>query len=308
MSNRQIKPIVRINDLIELHGDTFSHCEGCATCTEIRSLGKGMEQTPEQRYVHILAKGQDMTKNEIKLMLDNGVNRRRILKSLKISTTDFHEMLTNYGFTKSQMAKGDDYMKVSKEKYDDLKAKGLSDKKIAVKVGVSAVTIHNYKKMWKQEDQQTEYQDLKRQVQTAAATDPNIVKALELRIAELEEQANGYPALMERAGKLESQNVNLQENLDKEMLRSFQLKSDLEKAHAEIKDLESAAEDLENESGRSLEEKQELLIQISEWEEKARLYARENELMTVSYKEIQEILKKSKAECKAAREYIKVAI
>lgn len=152
MSIRLIKPIILINDLIDQHGDTFSRCKGCTTCSKISDLRKGMEQTPEQRYEHILAKGQDMTKNEIKLMLDNGVNRRRILKSLKISSTDFHEMLTNYGFTKSQMAKGDDYMKVSKEKYDDLKAKGLSDKKIAVKVGVSAVTIHNYKKMWKQED------------------------------------------------------------------------------------------------------------------------------------------------------------
>lgn len=125
-----------------------------------------------------------------------------------------------------------------------------------------------------------EYEHLKEQVKEKAAANPQIVKLLQEHIAELEEQVKAYPALMERAAKLETENMRLQE--ETEALR------------LEIYNLNKSAEDTE--------------IELDKWREEARLWKREHDNLDSAYKTISGILKAKREENKAIKAALKAVL
>lgn len=139
--------IVLINDLIDQHGDTFTRCKGCSICKKISKL-RGRERSPEEKYKHILDKGQDMTLSDISFLVDRKVQKRKIQHALKMNAEEFFIMMSELGLSKRRVQKVGK-VKLSQEAYEQLKAKGLSEKEIAKKLNVSTATIWNHKKQWK---------------------------------------------------------------------------------------------------------------------------------------------------------------
>lgn len=146
---------IKINDLIDQHGGTFTKCPGCSTCTEIKKLQKLLQENPEERFAHILQKGQDMTRSEIEFLIDNEVQNKVIRKHLGMTTNLYTQMLKNFGlsFEKNMKQKGVEEMaKITQEEYQDLKAKGMSNKAIAELKGVTPSYISFLIKQWKGND------------------------------------------------------------------------------------------------------------------------------------------------------------
>ncbi|TYR75563.1 hypothetical protein FZC79_10355 [Rossellomorea vietnamensis] len=124
-------------------------CEGCETCDEIRRLRDRLENNNANnpKVQRILAKGRDMTKSDIEYLISKDVERNYIRKTLKMHNNEFIEMMVGWGFSKkrgdSEMAKLKEF---TVEEYQNLKAQGLSDSKIAKRKGVTPPSIAQWKK------------------------------------------------------------------------------------------------------------------------------------------------------------------
>lgn len=136
---------LRIIDLIDQHGDTFEECGGCPTCSEIERLRKSMERTPEKKFAHILAKGQDMKRADIELLIESGVMKKAIREAWGMPKNQFWELLQDWGF---EIRKGMGNVSAMIEQYKTLKAKGLTDYKIAKELNISSATLSQRKKKW----------------------------------------------------------------------------------------------------------------------------------------------------------------
>ncbi|WP_217269811.1 hypothetical protein [Neobacillus endophyticus] len=140
---------LRIIDLIDQHGDSFEKCNGCPLCKEIMQLRQKLERDPADKYSHILAKGQDLTKSEISMLLHRGLTANEIRKHLKMSNLEFQEILSHWGLTKKERMRGEDDMaKITLEEYQDLKAQGKSDKEIAHIKKMPPTYLPALKKKW----------------------------------------------------------------------------------------------------------------------------------------------------------------
>jgi hypothetical protein len=119
-------------------------CNGCSTCSEIVSLRNRLMFN--QKVVDTLAKGQLMTKNDIKFLIGKDVRLIEIRKAIGMGGNGFNELMHNWGFSKrrgdSDMAKLKDF---TVEEYMSLK-KDLNDEQIAEEKEVSPATIWNWKK------------------------------------------------------------------------------------------------------------------------------------------------------------------
>jgi hypothetical protein len=141
---------MRIIDLLDEHKDTLSECPGCSICAEIQTLSKKFNRDSTEKFKHILAKGQDMTRSDLVFLIDNDVPVAVIRKAVGINYTDFSNMLINYGLTQRRNKKeGEPKMaKITLEEYQDLKAKGKADKEIALDKGVNIQYLSQLKKKW----------------------------------------------------------------------------------------------------------------------------------------------------------------
>lgn len=85
-----------INRLIDNHctkcpvfGDLNSNSHPCKTNCDIGSrlinLGKDLRSTSVKRTEEVLNKGKDMTTKEIKYLVEKGVTKREIARSLKLN-------------------------------------------------------------------------------------------------------------------------------------------------------------------------------------------------------------------------------
>ena len=295
-----MKPIIRINDLIDQHGDTFTDCPGCSICKEIENLREQVDISPEKRFKHILDKGDKMTKSEIIMLLENEVTKNTIREVLGMDEPSFRVMMANWGL-RQKYTKGVHLMKINQKKYNDLKAKGYTDKAIATENGISTATLCNYKKKWNGE---SEYQQVKEEVAAAASLDENIDKALRNRISELEQQVKEYPILIEKIEKLEEANVDLGNEKDRLLLANH-------KQRTENEELKAAASDLEEEAAGKDEKinnlTSEILVyqnEVEDWKQKAHQYAQENEKIQIGCKEIRNILESQNKELKAYKRIV----
>jgi uncharacterized protein (DUF2267 family) len=146
--------IIQINDLIDQHGDTFTQCKGCSTCTKIQTLRNQMRNV--SKINKLLNKGQDMTKSDIAYLISRDVKKGDIKKAMKIGSMEFHDLMVNWGFRKKKGMGRLPKLEMSVEEYKGYKEKGMSDKKVAEEKGVAAGTID----YWKKKHHISSYSDL----------------------------------------------------------------------------------------------------------------------------------------------------
>jgi hypothetical protein len=140
-----MKLTVRINDLIDQHGDTFTMCKGCSICKEINKLRKELDNNDIPKvFRKILQKGEDMTKSDIETLIDGGVSKTEIRKALGYHKLLFLDLLKSFGLVR-EYEKGDEELNLTADEYYQLKEQGLLDEQIADKVGVKAHYLRNWK-------------------------------------------------------------------------------------------------------------------------------------------------------------------
>lgn len=76
-----------------------SRCGECLFGVEIYTAGEELIELKEKRIEQILTKGPDMTKKELTFLLNKKVNKRRIIKSLKIGDRSFYQLMENWNLT-----------------------------------------------------------------------------------------------------------------------------------------------------------------------------------------------------------------
>jgi hypothetical protein len=223
---------IRINDLIDQHGESFAECTGCSLCDEIQELRKKLERYPAEKFKHILDKGPDMTKSDIALLLENEVKMEDIRKALGITQHYFWELMKNLGFKR----RGNEMAKLTFEEYQDLKAQGLTDKEIAEKKDLHPAYVPQLKKKWFNGADKTA--DSEKEVKV-------IETPQEDRTAEYERIMAGLKAELQ--------------NKDKDIEQKNELIQSLRQKVQEYENLNAACEDVENELASLREENDKLL-------------------------------------------------
>ncbi|WP_057766722.1 hypothetical protein [Cytobacillus praedii] len=212
--------IIRVTNLIDQHGESFTDCEGCHICNEIKNLRKELNKNGVPKgFKHILAKGEDMTRSDIATLLEGEVPKNEIKKALKINKDKFVELLRNFGLERGYEKKSDMGVvdvEITAKEYYSLKGKGMKDTEIAEKKGVNPNTLRNWKyhnriKAFKKaeqpklkgnynsetkptkEDQEAEYRQLINELSTALNDEKKsgkekdtLIEKLEAKVSELE--------------------------------------------------------------------------------------------------------------------------
>lgn len=134
--------IEEVSRLLDMHGEGFVDCPGCDICKRIEELRKEIDRSPEVKFKHILDKGQDMTKSEIKFLLENEVPKRVIREAVKMGGKTFYDLLKTWGIEggNDELAK----LKMTVDEYIELSQK-MTIKEIADLKGVTPATIYNWR-------------------------------------------------------------------------------------------------------------------------------------------------------------------
>ncbi|WP_370222030.1 hypothetical protein [Cytobacillus sp.] len=123
-----------------------SACGGCNVFQELTQLRSAIDRPAEEKFKPLLMKGQDMSKTDLMILLENNVDRNSIRNSLKMSQKAFNTLLRDYGllntYTKvkeeSEVSKlnlsVEEFVQlnyVEKKSYDEIsKLKGFDRKQI----------------------------------------------------------------------------------------------------------------------------------------------------------------------------------
>lgn len=233
----------------------------CASCTKKNS----------QNYKYVCYKNCDIGKK----LLDLGKELESIKRERKPKMTK--EVL--------------DY-----DHYKVLKAQGKTTREIAQEYGIKENTLYVKAHNWKKEhgEKNDDYQEVKQEVKEAVAVDTNVIKVLELKISEMEQQVKDYPNIVNKAKQLENEKTSLEIDFEKAITYHQELFNKLDQADGEIKELKAAAEDLEHETDQTAKREEQLLVELDEWKEKAQLYASENEKLSKGYKVIGKVVDENK--------------
>lgn len=152
-----MKPITRINYLIDQHGDSFTTCKGCLICEEIQQIRKSLERDPVEKCNRVLKKGQSMTVTDIKYLITNDVPREKIRQSLQMHKVAFHKMMKDLGIESGRLVKEEEKVSKSKiqmtaEEFVQWKyVEKLSLGAIGKKFGVGNAAVHYWKENRKAE-------------------------------------------------------------------------------------------------------------------------------------------------------------
>lgn len=214
----------RLIDLLEEHGESFLECKGCSLCSEIKKLRKYIDRDPADKFQHILAKGQDMTKSEIAFLKENDVTIETIGKALGMSKSTVTKLLDNFGLVKRR--ENDEMAKLALEEYQDYKAKGLTDKDIATKKGMNPQYISQLKKKWFNEtekpklaivepveskptrqDKESEYAALINELSDKVKQQEGMIEKLQAKVEE-------YENLNAACADVEEETANLRKEVD----------------------------------------------------------------------------------------------
>ena len=299
-----MRTITLINDLIDQHED-YTKCsdENCKICTEIKKLSAPLNKDGSGKKIRqLIRKGADMTTSDVHYLIESGVRKNDIRKALKMTPLTFVEFLDDIGLKRKR--EGEEEMKISQVKYEELKHKGITDAQIAEKIGVSDATIYNYKKKWypkvdeNKSVKKQEYQEVKEKVAVAVDLDENVEKALLSRIKELELQAKEYPELINKVENLEDANILLGKENNRLLLLDDQKSK-------EINQLKDAATDLEDEIDALKNEVKAYEHEAKDWKSKAQCYAIENEGMSNQYQNINNAFESQTKELKLFRALLK---
>lgn len=144
MNRKQI--IQRIGHLEDQHKEKMidgEYCRGCEICEEITKLSVHIKHSPN--VAEILEKGEDMTKSEIKYLIDKQVDFEVIANALKTDVESFRELWKKWQGSEIKQRKVRTPVTITIDEYLKLSGSGLMDKEIAEKIGVSRQTITNRK-------------------------------------------------------------------------------------------------------------------------------------------------------------------
>lgn len=133
-------------------------CVGCVVYEQLNILrpfidGNEAKQKVSERESY-LAKGPDMSKSELKWLLEEKVPPLQIYRALQVDKKEYYELLTMYGFTrfipKKQPKEEKKKMvatslELSMEEYVEFNSQGLKDIEIAKLKGVNKQQIANWK-------------------------------------------------------------------------------------------------------------------------------------------------------------------
>jgi hypothetical protein len=229
-----MKLTVRINDLIDQHGDTFTMCKGCSICKEINSLRKEMDNGDiPKAFRKILKKGKDMTKSDIAALIEGGVSKKQIRKALGFNSVQFSDLIKAFGFSRGY-EKEEEELDLTAEQYLKMKEQGLKDDQIADRLGVKAHYLRNWKykngikagrapkqpvteevkpieSITTQTDKQAEYRQLINELSDSLNKERESVKELENQIQSLTEERDHYRGRM-MAGTVEE---NLKKTIER---------------------------------------------------------------------------------------------
>lgn len=180
MAVRKKELMIRINDLLDgcqgcekddegYRGDFDIQCAGCSIYEELKRLRPKVLADSPNRYKHILAKGPDMTTEDIRKLIEfYEVPKKTIFKVLKMRKSHFNEMLKNLGLAKEY--------KTSKKEVVDV-ARGIdltvdefvhlhheqkkAIKEIAVEKGIKPTNLYAWKKYHNDKIQKAIFEKMK---------------------------------------------------------------------------------------------------------------------------------------------------
>jgi chromosome segregation ATPase len=274
-TRKQIR--ISINNLIDQHGDTFEKCKGCPICVEIHQLQESLIRDPEQKYQHILSKGQDMTKSEITMLLENGMTAATIRKYMKMDNGTFQNTLHNWGLSKRNRKDEDDMGKLEMtiEEFVDLRyVQKLPFTKIAELKGVKDPTIHNWKNARESQINlrlkalNLPTTEEKKLPKTKYTSNENNAKSDEYErlISALRNDLNAYHSQLEEKDDQIRSLHHQRELFKKEMSENNDYILSLQNKVQDLENLHAACEDVENELASLKEENTVMKKRIEELE------------------------------------------
>lgn len=144
--------IKEVSRLLDIHGETFLECPGCEVCQKIDALREEFDRPPEEKFKHVLEKGQDMTKSDIEFLLDNDVSKKTIRKAMNMNRSTFNKLLDQFGIDGGgEMAR----LKMTVDEYLEL-SKTKNNTEIAELKGVTPAAIYYWRTKHKDELQKRE--------------------------------------------------------------------------------------------------------------------------------------------------------
>jgi hypothetical protein len=210
----------RITDLLEWHEGTYPSCPGCSICEEIETLRKHLDREPAEKFKHILSKGQDMTKSDIALLIDNDVQKNVIKKYLNMHNEEFYDLMERYGFSNRRKKKVGDEMaretlNIDIDEFIQLHhVEGKSFSEIEKEKGLKTPAFANWRWRKKQEiqsaldslqiapestEKQKEGVSSSEEKERAQASQMNAITKRDMRIRELENDVDRWKRKYEEA-------------------------------------------------------------------------------------------------------------
>lgn len=80
---------------------SIAACKTCPIGKEMKAIGISL-MTRKGKINEVLAKGPDMTKSDIKYLLENDIRRVDIRRAIGMYQAEFQELLSNWGLLKKQ--------------------------------------------------------------------------------------------------------------------------------------------------------------------------------------------------------------
>jgi hypothetical protein len=121
-------------------------CKKCPIDKEMKRIGRDLLKSNPRRdktIKDILAKRKDMTKSEVKILIDLEVSRDVIRKAMGIESDDFKKMMTAWGFRTERRKRTE--LQLTVIEYQKLKEKGLPDTVIREQKCISNRILNKFK-------------------------------------------------------------------------------------------------------------------------------------------------------------------
>ncbi|GIN88684.1 hypothetical protein J6TS2_50700 [Heyndrickxia sporothermodurans] len=146
--------LLDIGLLMDQHEGVISECKGCSICTDIRKLGKKLEELEKRtelkrnlKVKEVLAKGINITTSDIIFLKDEGVRHKDIAKALKMTLSAFNSACKSLGLATTYNVQRNT---IKQAEYNQLKRQGLTDEQIVELKGIEIQTIINAKRRWRE--------------------------------------------------------------------------------------------------------------------------------------------------------------
>ncbi|WP_445506815.1 zinc-finger domain-containing protein [Niallia sp. 03190] len=269
--------------------DKLIYCrDECNVGKKLKVLGNQLDGDSRQKKIqNILSKGQDMTKSDIKKLLDYQVQKVEIRKALGMCNNSFFDMMTAFGFTKKREGVeevANSKINMTVEQFVQWKyVEKLSYIAIGKKFGVGDAAIHYWKdkrkveieaalkalemtkkeavKITPKQDKNPEFDLVMNELankladtETALEEKEKLIKSLEAKVKELESVNAACADVEEEAVTLQNEVITLEDALSKEVELTRELTARLEEVTSKLEQRQKTSNfyEKENKALRSL--------------------------------------------------------